>query len=160
MFSRLKAEDCNQKARNHVSFNMATQTQPNSPRLLLVYNADGGIVNMVKDGIWKVVSPSTYPCSLCAITYGLVSMRYEWRRFLGSLPLGVVFHHKDDFAESYPEQDVALPAILLASNDETPRVLVSKQELDEIEDTTQLMARVEARLVDEHLREPILKVVA
>jgi hypothetical protein len=52
------------------------------PRLILVYNADSGVLNMVKDAVWKVLQPSTYPCSLCALTYGWVSMHERWRRFL------------------------------------------------------------------------------
>lgn len=120
-------------------------TGPQS-RLILVYNADSGVLNMVKDAVWKVLRPSTYPCSLCALTYGWVSMHGSWRRFLDSLPHTKVFHHKDDFAVAFPGKDVALPAIMLASADGTPQVLVSAAELDALTDLDALIALVETRL--------------
>jgi len=116
------------------------------PRLILVYNADSGLLNAVKDAVWKVVRPATYPCSLCALTYGWVSMHGRWRRFLGSVPFAKVFHHKDDFAIAFPGVRVALPAILLDAGNPAPRVLVSAAELDALPDLDALIALVAARL--------------
>jgi len=53
-----------------------------SKRLVIVYNANAGLMAGVMDSVHKIVSPSTYPCQLCAVTYGLTSMRKEWRAFL------------------------------------------------------------------------------
>lgn len=117
-------------------------------RLILVYNADSGWPNAVKDAVWKVVRPATYPCSLCALTYGWVSMHGAWRRFLGGLPQAKVFHHRDDFAAAFPDLTVALPAILLAEGNAPPRVLVSAAELDAMPELTALIALVEARLAE------------
>lgn len=116
------------------------------PRMIFVYNADSGLLNAVKDAVWKVVRPATYPCSLCALTYGWVSMHQAWRRFLERLPHTKVFHHKDDFATAFPGVAVALPAILLAEADARPRVLVSAAELDALPDLDALIALVAARL--------------
>ena len=115
-------------------------------RLILVYNADSGWLNMVKDAVWKVVRPATYPCSLCALTYGWVAMHGRWRRFLERVPMTKVFHHKDDFAAAFPGLAIALPVILLAEGDAAPQVLVSAAELDALADLTALIALVEARL--------------
>ena len=120
-------------------------TSPQS-RLILVYNADSGVLNMVKDAVWKVLRPSTYPCSLCALTYGWVSMHGRWRRFLDGLPLAKVFHHKDDYAAAFPGQQVALPVILLAPANGAPQVLVSAAELDGLPDLAALIALVDTRL--------------
>jgi len=117
-------------------------------RLILVFNADSGWLNAVKDAVWKVVRPATYPCSLCALTYGWVSMHGRWRRFLDGLPLARVFHHKDDFAAAFPGLAIALPAILLAEGDAPPRVLASAAELDALPDLAALIALVEARLAE------------
>jgi hypothetical protein len=114
--------------------------------LILVYNADSGLLNAAKDAVWKVARPSTYPCSLCALTYGWVSMHGRWRRFLARLPQAKVFHHKDDFALAFPGVTVALPAILLAERDAPPQVLVSAAELDALPDLAALIALVAARL--------------
>lgn len=116
------------------------------PRLILVYNADSGWLNAAKDAVWKVVRPATYPCSLCALTYGWVAMHGRWRRFLEQVPMAKVFHHKDDFAAAFPGIAVALPVILLAEDGAPPRVLVSAAELDALADLDALIALVEARL--------------
>ena len=117
------------------------------PRLIIVYNADGGLLNGLKDAVWKVASPSTYPCSLCALTYGYVSMHARWRRFLATLPYTKVFHHRDDFALAFPNHGVALPAILLAEPNAAPQLLVSAAELDAQPDLNALIALVEERLM-------------
>jgi hypothetical protein len=117
-----------------------------APRLILVYNADGGWLNALKDAVWKVARPATYPCSLCALTYGWVSMHGRWRRFLAGLPQAKVFHHRDDFARAFPGLAVPLPAILLGEGDAPPLVLVSAEELDSLAGLDALIALVAARL--------------
>ena len=74
------------------------------------------------DALHKAISPATYPCSLCAVTYGAVSMRGAWRSFLESLPNARRFYHRDDFAADFPGFEVALPAILTHRQGETPMV--------------------------------------
>ena len=116
------------------------------PRMIFVYNADGGLLNALKDAVWKAASPSTYPCSLCALTYGYVSMHGRWRRFLGTLAHTKVFHHRDDFALAFPDHGIALPAILLADSDSTLQVLVSADVLDALPDLDALIALVKEQL--------------
>ncbi|WP_460555732.1 hypothetical protein [Hymenobacter daeguensis] len=72
-------------------------------RLVFVYNADGGRLAGLKDLFHKILSPATYPCSLCAITYGATSMRPEWRGFVKTLPVPVDFLHRDEFVRGYPQ---------------------------------------------------------
>jgi len=126
-----------------------------APRLILIYNADGGLLNAVKDAVHKIVSPATYPCSLCALTYGWVSMHDRWRRFLDSLPNPKVFHHRDDFAAAFPGLAVELPAMLWASDGAAPQVLVSATELDALPDLDALIALVEERLMLVRLGAPV-----
>lgn len=116
------------------------------PRLILVYNADSGVLNALKDAVWKVARPSTYPCSLCALTYGWVAMHGRWRRFLDSLPHAKQFLHKDEFAQTFPGFAVPLPVILVAGRDMPPQVAVSAAELDALPDLESLIALVSARV--------------
>jgi hypothetical protein len=39
-------------------------------KLLFVYNADSGLFNSIAEAAHKIVSPQTYRCDLCRITYG------------------------------------------------------------------------------------------
>ena len=126
-----------------------------SARLILVYNADGGVLHALKDMVHKLASPATYPCSLCALTYGAVAMRGRWRRFLASLPQQKVFHHRDDFARAFPGHRFALPVILIGEGAAPPRELVSAAELDALPDLAALIALVEERLALVRLGAPI-----
>ena len=115
-------------------------------RLVLVYNAKGGIFHMLADAVHKVVAPQTYPCSLCAISYGPVAMHRRWRRTLTALPVAVEFFHSDDFPRAYPGLALALPAVLLARGASPPEVLIGADELDSLATLEALIARLHERL--------------
>ena len=115
-------------------------------RLILVYNAPGTLLAKAKDALHKLVSPETYPCSLCAITYGAVSMRRAWRDTLAGLPVEPAIHHSDDFPTAFPEVRIDLPAILLAPPGGAPEVLIAAAELDRLADLDALIALLRERL--------------
>ncbi len=119
-------------------------------KLVFVYNAKAGLLAGMMDSVHKAVSPSTYACSLCAITYGSFSMDKSWRTYLKTLPLDAVFHHRPDFKEAYPQADVALPAILL-DRDGMLTSLVSAKELSGQTDVNGLMQSLNAALAKEGL---------
>lgn len=130
-----------------------TQTKaPNRPRLIAIYNADTGLIEALMHAVHKAVRPETYPCSLCALTYGAVSMRGDWKRFWQALDADVDFYHRDDFTRDFPmlgtggAREVALPAILISTSGEEPRVLISNEELDAMADVEELMRRVSEEL--------------
>jgi hypothetical protein len=97
--------------------------------LLFVYNADSGTLNALKDAIHKVVKPSTYPCSLCAVTYGNIGMKQEWKRYIDGLEIPVEFLHKDEFCEQYDCQAVTYPVAFLIENGKRTE-LISTKEMD------------------------------
>lgn len=116
------------------------------PTLIFVYNARGGVISALGDMVHKIVSPATYPCSLCALTYGAVSMQGEWRRFLDGTGLPTLFLYRDEFRGELDDRDLALPVILLGGEAGPPAVLVSAAELDALPHLPALIALVEARL--------------
>ncbi len=118
----------------------------NLSTLILVYNADGGMLNALGDMVHKIVSPATYPCALCALTYGPFAMRRVWRRFIGGLSMPILFLYRDEFRADLDQRDIALPAILLGGEAGLPEVLVSAAELDALPDLSALIALVEERL--------------
>jgi len=75
----------------------------NNIKLVFVYNADSGIFSSIKDSIHKSISPKTYGCNLCGLTYGRVSMKDEWKTFINNLSFETVFLHKDEFRKKYPK---------------------------------------------------------
>ena len=86
--------------------------------LILVYNADSGLFNVLKDAFHKTFFPNTYQCNLCALTYGKFGMKDEWKEFIDRLKISYDFLHRDDFykqLESHPNhlEDVKFPAIFL-----------------------------------------------
>jgi hypothetical protein len=85
-------------------------------KLIFVYNADSGLVNAFKDWMHKIISPETYPCSLCALTYDNLGMRHPWREFIKGLGYEVKFLHRDKLAERYGIKDVPLPAAFTLQN--------------------------------------------
>ena len=81
------------------------------PQLLFVYNADSGLFNTVADIAHKILSPSSYTCNLCALTYGYFKGREEWVSFLKTLDVDCEFLHRDEFYERYGLDNLMLPAV-------------------------------------------------
>lgn len=114
--------------------------------LVIVYNADEGLGAMLFDAVHKLVRPDTYPCDLCAITYGAVSMRAEWRDWLKAQPFAAEFYHRQDFARAFPAlSNLALPAIL-RRDDDTLTLLLGPQDMRADMGVAPLIAAVEAAL--------------
>lgn len=75
-------------------------------KLVFVYNANSGKLNALLDSAHKIVSPQTYDCKLCDLTYGIVKEHVEWVRFRESViatnpNLQLEFLHKDEFEKAY-----------------------------------------------------------
>ncbi len=113
--------------------------------LLFVYNAKSGLLHGMMDAIHKIASPATYPCSLCAITYGAVSMNPAWKTFLATLPMAVEFTYKREFLARYPDVTDALPAIFTIAHD-TPQLAMSAADIAAQADVNALVATLKNRL--------------
>ena len=116
------------------------------PRLILIYHAEGGVFAQLSDAVHKLISPASYPCSLCALSYGAVSMHGAWRRTLESLPVEPVFLHRGEAKVAALAPDVALPAILLRQGKAGPEMLIGADELNACEGLETLTALLLARL--------------
>jgi hypothetical protein len=116
-------------------------------QLVFIYNADGTVAGKVKDFLHKALRPDTYPCSLCAITYGYTSMRSEWRTFVDSLDAEVEFLHRDELRAEHSElAGAALPAAWqMDSGSWQP--LVDVATMNACNDLDQLIATVTANLL-------------
>ena len=99
-------------------------------KLIFVYNADSGKWNGYMDMAHKIFSPSTYPCSLCDLTYGIFKIEPAWEAFIQHSPVPFEFLHKDEFMAQYPHlKNTPLP-IVLKQSENVVSELISQQELD------------------------------
>ncbi len=117
--------------------------------VIFVYNAEPGIVAGLLDSIHKTLSPDTYACSLCGITYGALSMRPAWRDWLKAQPWEAVFTYRDDFRATYPAH-AAQPLAAIFRRDESSELtlLVDADELANASDVDTLIALLEAKLAN------------
>ena len=119
----------------------------NTTSLILAYNADSGIFNALLDSAKKFATPDDYECSLCAVTHGFTSMRWDWRQFLGTLPAKKLFLHRNEFTRDYPDEKRALPAIFVQRDDGPLDEMISAEELQRITDLSALINLVEKRML-------------
>lgn len=112
-------------------------------KLIFVYNADSGIFAALKDTVHKAISPSTYGCNFCQITYPGVTMREEWQTFIQSLPHEIIFLHRDEFREKYKDAgNVELPAVF-AMHSDRPELLIPHTEINKAKSVEDLIETVQ-----------------
>lgn len=114
---------------------------------MFVYNADGGLINAVKDVWHRVTSPSTYPCSLCKITYGASGMDRRWQVYVESLPFPVTLWHRDDLHRAHAEETSRrLPVVLSQRPNGRLSELVGATDLDRARTVDDVIGLVDAAL--------------
>ena len=114
-------------------------------KLIFVYNADSGILNSLKDWAHKIISPETYPCSLCTLTYDNLGMRRTWREFIEELECDVEFLHRDEFAEQFNMEGISLPAAFIQQNGR-PELWMKTEEMDSFDSLNELQTLVLQKL--------------
>lgn len=118
-------------------------------KLVFVYNANAGIAAAIMDSIHKTLSPATYACSLCAITYGAVRMDPAWKAWLKARHADSVFYHRDDFFAAYTDLMITLPAILV-EHDGIMTPLLSSTQIAAADSVDRLIVLIEDRLTNSH----------
>jgi hypothetical protein len=114
-------------------------------RLVFAYAADSGLLNTAIDMAHKVLSPETYPCQLCALTYGPLGMRRRWAAFVKRLPYPAVFLHRNELVRGYPGTEAPLPA-LFVEEDGRLATVVDGDAVRGCRDLDALMTLVEAQV--------------
>ena len=115
-------------------------------KIIFVYNADGGILNGIKDLLHKNLSPKTYDCRLCAVTYDNFGMIREWKDFIQMLNVATEFLHRDELKEQYQIKDVALPAALLQTEENQLQIWISADEMNSCQNLSDLKQLVLQKL--------------
>ncbi len=116
-------------------------------KLIFVYNVNSNPFALVGATVSKLVSPDTYTCNLCKLTYPVISMDKEWNKFLETLPLEKEFLHKDEFKSKFPQlNDTKLPVIFIKEGEEI-KVLITSDEINQQKNISQLKELIMGRLV-------------
>lgn len=115
--------------------------------LIFVYNANSGVFAAASDFVKKLTRPDEYDCNLCLVTYGAVKMKNPWKEYLDTLPHQKTFLHKDEFVKRFNDSKVVFPAVLiLESPCESPAVLVSADEINQVKNLQSLISVVNQKL--------------
>ena len=117
-------------------------------KLLFVYNANSGKRNSFLDSLYKVLSPETYSCSLCKITYGIFKVKPEWQFFKETTALDLDFYHLDEFISKFGNTEKApfKYPVILTEKERVLDVFISKEELDHLKNETELIELINSRI--------------
>lgn len=110
-------------------------------KILFVYNAKSGKLNALIDAGHKLLSPGTYPCDLCALTYSTFSENKKWKAFRTSVQLDMEFHHSDEFEALFPQHNFKYP-VVIHQYDSSLKTLLSKEELKKIKTVDELIRHI------------------
>ncbi len=119
--------------------------------LIFVYNANSGHFNALLDSAHKMLSPSTYDCKLCDLTYGTFREKEEWERFRESVDIPLTFLHKDEFLKAYKSKwlpKYTFPAVLLEAEGALEMV-ISSTTFDVLNSIEELIGEVKRILGNE-----------
>jgi hypothetical protein len=113
--------------------------------IIMTYNAQSGLKNGILGSLHKIFSPSTYPCDLCALTYGHFSENPHWKKFRMRYNIQISFYHIDEFEAIFGKFNYRYPVALLHRN-KTFDTLISPEEFKQFKTTEELIARVETAI--------------
>lgn len=113
-------------------------------KLLFIYNANSGIGNMLLDGAHKILSPSTYECNLCDITFGAFTENKIWKKYREESQHHMEFLHKDEFLEQYASKfgyKFTFP-IVLGVSDNDLEIFISTKDLNNLKKPEELISLI------------------
>lgn len=108
-------------------------------KLLFIYNADSGLINTMMDIGHKVISPDTYQCNLCDLTFGIVGENKKWKQFREESSAEMIFLHKDEFEQQY-NQKFDYPIVI--QEDQELKIVISQTDLVNVSTLDQLIKTV------------------
>lgn len=109
-------------------------------RLIFVYNANSGIGNALLDSAHKIISPDTYSCRLCDLTFGISGERAAWKKYRKEQDIAMEFLHRNEFIKKYASKFIpqfTFP-IVLAETLNGLQVLIGTAELSAMRTLEQL----------------------
>ena len=120
-------------------------TNLNEKKLIFIYNADSGVINLVKDFWKKALRPSSYECNLCMQTFGTFSIKKDWKLFINNLNVDTEFLHRDEFEKKYHLKDVKYPSAYIYEN-RNLRLLISDDEMNAVKSLDEMEVLVLSKI--------------
>src|SRR5690606_27080422 len=114
------------------------------PKLIFIYNANSGKLNSVIDSAHKILSPQTYNCNLCALTFNTFSENRQWRKFRETTNIKMDFLHMDEFKKNYASKfgyKFTFPIVLIESNNEL-EVFITTDKINELKSVEELVGEI------------------
>ena len=112
--------------------------------LIFIYNANSGVFNELVDVAHKIVSPETYDCNLCALSYGAFFMEKKWSTYIETLPIKSTFTFRDKFSKK-GGNNLKFPSVFLR-NDVGLEEIITATEINEIKNLDQLIDLLNQKL--------------
>ncbi len=116
-------------------------------KLIFVYNAHSNPIEKLIDGVHKIVSPDTYDCTLCAVTFGAFTEDSLWKSYRETSGFEMQFYYKNEFQKQFrskwlPKYD--FPVVLIEF-EQSLEIFISADELKEVKDSEELIELITAR---------------
>lgn len=119
-------------------------------KVIFVYNADSGVISVVKDFWKKILRPSSYQCNLCMQTFSTFSIKKDWKGFIQNLDVETEFLHRDEFEENYEVNDAKYPSAYIQDNGNLT-LFITKDEMNTVKSLEELMELVNQKIKEEGL---------
>ncbi len=139
---------CKNTDMTNITGSIENKTIVANKKLIFVYNANAGFFNGVGDVAHKIVSPGTYPCNLCALTYGTFKMKPEWNAFKKNSSIPLLFLHKNEFHTLYPDLKTTPLPVIFIERAGAISILINQTELNGYKNIGELKQAIEEKLKD------------
>ena len=117
-------------------------------KLIFIYNANSGSINALLGSAHKALSPKTYTCKLCEITFGVFAEKEKWKMFRETSAIEMIFLHKDEFLKQYRSK--WLPKynfpIILSEEKEGLQAFMTTEDLNGLENVSELIQEIKNRI--------------
>jgi|TARA_B110000285_G_C15012903_1_gene557425 hypothetical protein len=113
--------------------------------IIFIYNAKSGLTQAAIDWAHKIISPKTYHCKLCSLTYGNLVQNSAWKEFLDSLKFKKIFLYKNQILKSNELSKSEVPCVYLKINNQY-KLLITKDELEDFHSVSDLINSISQKL--------------
>ena len=112
--------------------------------LFFIYNSTDDFPTVISDTFHKALSPNTYPCQLCKLTYNTFSKKKKWKDYLSNLDYNYLFLYKNN-QFVIDNKITELPIILFGSATNS-KILLSKFDIDKSSNLDHMINMIDIKL--------------